>query len=126
MLDSVVSRGELSSTKLYKAIADTGACFTSPIPATQAANQEQMRIFTYRNVDVNFSLPDGRVLEYKAMPAQQENIDYATKQAIDNYGKGYYIPRVKVFEGREEGIKAMIHVMDSKASMEKYVIQHPI
>ena len=126
VLDSVVSRGSPSSTELCEAIADPGARFTSPIPATQAAKQEWMRTFACRNVDVNFSLPDGRVLKHDAMPTWQANIDRATKWAIDNYGNGYCMPRVKVVQGGEEGIKAMMHVVDGKASMEKYVIQHPI
>ncbi|PYH94379.1 hypothetical protein BO71DRAFT_398954 [Aspergillus ellipticus CBS 707.79] len=126
VLDCVVSRGKPSSTELCEAIADIGARFTSPVTASYAAKQQWRRTFACRNVDVDFPLPDGTLLKHEAMPDWQANIDRATKWAIEHYGQGYCMPRVNVVHGGEEGMKAMLHVVGGGASMEKYVIQHPI
>lgn len=126
VLDAVVSHSQPSSTELCEAIADPGARFTSPMPVADQATKEWRPAFACRNVDVTLSLPGGVDLTYRAAPEWQANIDHATKWAIDHYDRGYVMPHVQVVKGGEKGIEAMINVAAGRASMEKFVIEHPI
>lgn len=126
VLDAVVSRGQPSSTALCEEIADEGSRFTSSIPVAEGTAQKWEMAFACRNVDVDLTLPNGLVRKNPAVPEWQANIDKATKWAIDNYGSGYCMPNVVVVSGGEEGMEAMILVEQGRASMQKYVIEHPI
>ncbi|KAJ5959260.1 uncharacterized protein N7479_006410 [Penicillium vulpinum] len=128
VVDSVVSRGQPSSISLCEACVDdpSDALFTCPLPPTSDAKQHWNRIFACRNVDINFKLPNGTVLKHEADQSMQAKIDQATSWAISNYGNGYCMPNVVVVKGGEEGVRAMLDVSAGKASMQKFVIEHPI
>ncbi|KAJ5761287.1 hypothetical protein N7520_008443 [Penicillium odoratum] len=128
VVDSVVSRGQPSSTSLCEACVNdsTDALFTSPIPAASDAKNHWSRTFACRNVDVDFKLPNGIVLKHTPNQPMQDKIDQATSWAISNYGQGYRMPNVVVVKGGEEGIRAMLDVSAGKVSMQKFVIEHPI
>lgn len=126
VLDAVVSCGQPSSTVLCEAIADKGALFTSSVPVQETTKQNWQHMFACRNVQADFKRPDGTVIENPPNLEWQDNMDRATRWAIDNYGHGYRMPNVVIVSGGEEGIKAMVHVANGGASMQKYVIRHPI
>lgn len=128
VLDSVVSCGEPSSTLLCEACVDdsSDALFTSPIPATSDAKNHWSGTFACRNVDVDLKIPNGPVLKFPGDKGMQDKIDEATSWAISNYGNGYCMPKVVVVKGGEEGIRAMVDSVSGKASMQKFVVEHPI
>lgn len=128
VIDCVVSRGEPSSTILCEACVNgsSGGLFTSPIPATSDAMNHWSGTFACRNVDVDYRIPNGPVLNFPADQGMQNKIDEATSWAISNYGNGYCMPKVVVVKGGEEGIRAMIDSVSVKASMQKFVVEHPI
>lgn len=128
VLDSVVSLGEPSSTALCElCVGDaTDALFTSPVPAADDGKHHWSRTFACRNVDVDFHLPNGKVLVHKSDQQMQDKIDKATSWAIANYGGDYCLPNVVVVKGAEQGIKTMLDVAAGKASMQKFAIEHPI
>ncbi|PYH42569.1 zinc-binding alcohol dehydrogenase family protein [Aspergillus saccharolyticus JOP 1030-1] len=128
VVDAVVSRGQPSSTSLCEACIDdpSTSLFTSPIPATSDAKNHWSRTFACRNVPVDFKLPNGVVLKHDPDQLMQDKIDQATAWAISNYGNGYCMPNVVVVKGGEDGMRAMRDVSAGKASMQKFVIEHPI
>ncbi|KAJ5660933.1 uncharacterized protein N7484_000305 [Penicillium longicatenatum] len=128
VIDSIVFRGEPSSTGLCEACVDdlSDLLFTSPIPATSDAKHHWSGTFACRNVDVDFKIPNGPVLKFPADQGMQDKIDEATDWAISSYGNGYCMPNVVVVKGGEEGIRAMIDSVSGKASMQKFVVKHPI
>ena len=56
----------------------------------------------------------------------QGRIDGTFEWCVENYGKGFEVPKVRVVEGAEEGMKAMRLVAEGKSSLEKVVIEHPL
>ncbi|GAB1218547.1 hypothetical protein ATERTT37_007806 [Aspergillus terreus] len=130
VLDAVVARNPPpSSTTLCEACVDPtteNALFTSPVPATKEATRPWTRTFACRNVAVDFTLRDGTVLRHAPDQQMQDRIDRATRWAIAAYGTEYRMPNVAVVQGGEAGIRAMRDAVAGKASMQKFVIQHPI
>ncbi|KAJ5625775.1 hypothetical protein N7510_002084 [Penicillium lagena] len=128
VVDSVVSSEQPSSTSLCEACVNdsSDALFTSAIPASSDAKNQWSHIFACRNVDLEYKLPNGLVVKHAADQAMKEKIDQAVSWAISNYGKGYCMPNVVIVKGGEEGIRAMLDVSAGKASMQKFVIEHPI
>ncbi|KAJ5930385.1 NAD(P)-binding protein [Penicillium verhagenii] len=127
VFDSIVAPTEPSSTALCEACVDDASdtLFTSPIPVKNGTKIWR-RSFACRNVDVDFKLPNGQVLIHRANHDLQDIIDQATKWAIENYGKEYRLPSIVVVKGGEEGMQAMRESANGKASMQKFVIEHPI
>ncbi|KAL4801836.1 NAD(P)-binding protein [Aspergillus unguis] len=128
VLDAVVSRAHPSSTEICEACIDdpSVALFTSPVPASADAKNHWSRTFACRNVEVDFKLPNGTILQHTPNRPMQDKIDRATCWAISAYGHGYCMPRVVIVQSGEEGIRTMLDVSAGKASMQKFVIQHPI
>jgi hypothetical protein len=44
---------------------------------------------------------------------------------MENYGRGFRVPRVRVVKEGKEGMVAMRTVAEGKLSLEKAVIEHP-
>ncbi|KAK9768607.1 hypothetical protein K7432_000594 [Basidiobolus ranarum] len=128
VLDAVVSRGQPSSTSLCESCVEdsSDALFTSPIPATSDAKNHWSRTFACRNVDVDFRLQNGTLFRHAPDQSMQAKIDQAASWAISNYGNGYCMPKVVVVKGGEDGVRAILDVSAGKASMQKFVIEHPI
>lgn len=130
VFDCVGAKSTPSSATLCEsccANGGKGVKFTCVVPPTDGKDhQDWMRTFAVRNADVDFILPNGIKLIHKAHPEWQAINTKAVQWCLDNYGKGFYIPNVKVVKGGEAGIEKMRLVREGKASMEKFVIEHPL
>jgi hypothetical protein len=64
----------------------------------------------------------------KANPIWQDRIDRALAWCLSHYGegKGFFLPRVRVVSGGNEGMNAMNFVAEGKSSLEKMAIKHPL
>lgn len=126
VLDAVVSHKKPSSTSICEQLAGQGARLTAPVPVAGDAARTWKQTFACRNVVVTFELPSGEIIRKEPVPEWQLNIDWATRWAIEHYGSGYRMSNVTVVKGGHEGMKAMMVSADGGASMQKFVIQHPI
>lgn len=130
VFDCVAKKKEPSSTSLCEAsCADgvAGALLTSAIPAAATPNRSQWkRTFACRGVDLDMGSRDGVALIHEARPDWQSKMEVAVEWAVANYGQGYCMPNVVVVKGGEKGVQAIQDVWEGKASLQKFVIEHPI
>lgn len=130
VLDCVVKRDEPSSTVLCEQCCPNegaDAKFTAPLPAAASKYRSKWAsTFACRFVDVELQIPHGPKMVHKARPEWQAEMDKAVKWCFENYGNGYCMPNVVVVKGAEEGMKKIRDSRNGKASLEKYVIQHPL
>lgn len=128
IFDCVVAKGDEnspSSTKICEALATACAKCVASLPAIEPTMEWSM-VFACRNTDVEFMLPDGSKLVDKANLSWQEKMDEAFVWALENYGKGFVMPNVKVVKGGQESLEALRLSAAGKASLEKFTIQHPL
>ncbi|KAF9894792.1 hypothetical protein FE257_004413 [Aspergillus nanangensis] len=129
VLDAVVAQGgPHSSTSLCEASCQypETTLFASPIPAAPDAKHTWRKVFACRDVNLDIALPNGGQFVVRANPEWQAKIDKATRWAIENYNVHYRMPNVVVFKGGEEGIRAIKMSASGGASLQKFVIEHPI
>jgi NADPH:quinone reductase-like Zn-dependent oxidoreductase len=129
VIDTVGSHDAPSSISLCEACCDTsneGVKFTTCVTNAPKGTQDWKRSFAARNMELTFQLPNGPPVVHRPNFECQANINKAAKWAIENYNQGYCMPNVKVVRGGEEAIKTMKLVAGGGASLEKFVIEHPI
>lgn len=128
IFDCVVAAGtddSLSSTAICENLSSADGKCCGVTPAIEP-KKEWPRVFACRNADVDFALPDGRTIVHKANLQWQAKMDEAFLWALENYGKGFVIPNVKVVVGTEKALEALRLVAGGKASFQKLTIQHPL
>jgi NADPH:quinone reductase-like Zn-dependent oxidoreductase len=129
VFDTVGSQDDPSSISLCEACCETGdelARFTTCVTNAPKGMQSWQRSVAVRNIELTFQLRNGPQVIQHPNFEWQANIDQATKWAIENYNQGYCMPNVTVVKGGEKAIKIMKLVAGGGASLEKFVVEHPI
>ncbi len=83
-------------------------------------------VLATRNVDFPAPKPDGSIHWVMGNEVWQGRINGTFQWCLENYGKRYRVPNVRVVKGAEEGMKAMKLVAEGKSSLEKVAIEHPL
>ncbi len=122
--DTVGSRGEKTSTEMCEECCDGDARFAGTLPVP--GRPKWKMVLATRNVDIPIRRPDGSIDFMRANEVWQSRIDRTFEWCLENYGKGFKVPKVRVVKGGEEAMEAMRMVAAGKSSLEKVVIEHPL
>lgn len=129
ILDTVVAAGNgqhyASSTRICESLATASAKCVATLPTVEP-KVEWLAAFGCRSTDIVVVSPQGHEAVFLANLSWQEKMNEAFVWALENYGKKFVMPNVKVIGGEQEALDAIRRSAAGKASFEKFTIQHPL